>query len=86
MEEKIGVEDANGDVGSKLLDLTNTHNALKEGVKESARRIARLQASMDEAKIKSAENIEKGFDRAKPQVELLYPSLDLSWLESFNIV
>jgi hypothetical protein len=36
LEEKKGVEDAKKDVGSKLLDLTNTHKALKEGVEGNA--------------------------------------------------
>jgi hypothetical protein len=41
---------------------------------------------MDGAKIEVVKNMEKGFNMSKSQVKLLYPSLDLSWLESFNIV
>jgi len=62
------------------------HYALNIGAEENVQQIANLEADLDEVKMEAAENMEKGLERARSQMELLHPSLDLGRLDSFKIV
>lgn len=55
------------------------HHTLNEELGKSRQNITELHEEVENAKMKVAENMEKGFDRARDQV-LLYPALDQSSL------